>query len=206
MKINQKNKKIKIHGFTLIEVLFSLSIVVVVSVALTLFARNMWINNSFISNGLQDIDMVRSALKIMTAEIRTAGPADTGAYVVNQVSASAFILYSDIDNDGLRERVRYFLDTGSLKKGVTKPTGSPLAYNLANEVVTTIVPYVTNANIFSFYDENYDGTSAALTFPVNIPAIRLVKVTITMDKDPNRPPSPITMTTQVSIRNLKDNL
>jgi len=36
--------------------------------------------------------------------------------------------------------------------------------------------------------------------------VRLVRITIKIDEDPNRPPAALTSTTQVSIRNLKDNL
>jgi len=36
--------------------------------------------------------------------------------------------------------------------------------------------------------------------------VRLVKITIVIDKDPQTPPGPMTLTTQISIRNLKDNL
>jgi type II secretory pathway pseudopilin PulG len=201
MKTDKKN-----NAFTLIEILFSVSILVLVLIAATLFEKNIFGYNTFISNGLEDIDAGRAALKIMTAEIRTAGQADTGAYVINQANATTFSFYSDINSDGLKEKVRYFLENGSLKKGVIKPSGSPLSYNSSNEVITTIVPYVTNTAIFDYYDENYDGTTPPLSTPLNIPAIRLVKITVVMDKDPNRPPTPETMTTQVSIRNLKDNL
>jgi hypothetical protein len=203
---NQKNKTEKNCGLTIIEILFSVSISIIVIIALTLFAKNIWQNNAFISSGLGDIDAVRTALKTMTAEIRTAGPADTGAYTISQANDTTFSLYSDINSNGLREKVRYFLENGSLKKGVITPTGSPLSYILSNEVITTIIPYVTNTNIFNYYDENYAGTTSPLSVPINIPAVRLVKITVTVDKNPNKPPAPMTMTTQVSIRNLKDNL
>ncbi len=206
MKTDKKNKIRKNFGFTLIEILFSISILILVMIAATLFAKNIFQYSTFISNGLGDIDAGRTALKTMTAEIRTAGPADTGAYTINQANATTFSFYSDINNDGLRERVRYFLDNGSLKKGVVKPTGSPLSYNSSNEIISVIVPYVTNSAIFNYYDENYDGNTSPLSSPINIPVVRLIKITIVTDKDPNKPPSPETMTTQVSIRNLKDNL
>src|SRR3989344_4644245 len=119
---------------------------------------------------------------------------------------TAFTFYSDIDDDGLKEKVRYFLNGPLLQKGVIKPTGSPLSYNPASEKITTLIPNVTNATIFTYYDENYDGAGAELTSPINIPVVRLVKITITIDKDPNRAPVTTIFSTQVSIRNLKDNL
>ncbi|MEK7569312.1 MAG: hypothetical protein AAB500_00250 [Patescibacteria group bacterium] len=193
-------------GFALIETLFAVSIFVLIVIALGMLARNIWIYSSYVSTGLSDSINGRRALKLMTAEIRTASTADTGVYTIAVASGNSFTFYSDIDGDVLKEKVRYFLAGANLQKGVTKPTGSPLSYNPANEVISTLIGNVTSANIFSYYDENYDGTTAALSFPVNIALIRLVKITFTTDKDPNREPAPSTFTTQVSIRNLKDNL
>jgi len=142
----------------------------------------------------------------MTSEIRTASIADTGAYVIGLATASAFIFYADIDSDGLKEKIRYFLNGPLLQKGVVKPVGSPLTYNEANEVISTLVSNITNTSIFDYYDKNYTGTETPLVFPVNIALVRLVKITLTVDKDANRTPEPITFSTQISIRNLKDNI
>jgi hypothetical protein len=74
--------------------------------------------------------------------------------------------------------------------------------------MTEMVHNITNGNsgIFSYYDSSYDGTTAALTTPVTISAIRLVKVSLVIDADPGKSPTAVTITTQTSIRNLKDNL
>ncbi len=193
-------------GFTLVETLFGIAIFTLIVGALTLFSKNVWVYNSFVTGGLADVDAARVVLKTLTSEIRTASGADTGAYVINVATASSLTFYSDIDNDGLKERIRYFLSGTSLLKGVIKPTGSPLTYNVANEKISTLVDKLANSILFEYYDKNYDGTTAPLSSPPNIPDIRLIKVTIILDKDPNRSPVPMTFSTQVSIRNLKDNL
>ena len=106
----------------------------------------------------------------------------------------------------MKEKVRYFLAGTTLQKGVIKPTGSPLIYNSINEKISTFVNNVISTSIFDYYDENYDGTTAPLSFPVNVSDIRLVKITVMVEQDPNRSPTPMVFSTQVSIRNLKDNL
>jgi len=200
-------KKIKKeNGFALLETLFGLSIFILVAVALALFGRNIWIYGSFISTGLGDTHEVRTLLKRMSAEIRTASTAETGAYVINSASSSGFTFYSDIDDDGITERVRYFVENTDLKKGVLEPSGSPFSYNPVNEVVTIPLSGVTTSAVFSYYDENYDGTSAPLSSPISIPLVRLVKIAVSVDKDPNRAPTARVFSTQISIRNLKDNL
>ncbi len=201
-----KKQKIKINtGFTLVEILFGIAIFIAIAMALSLFSRNIWVYNSFVSAGFVDTENSRKILKTMVSEIRTASTADTGAYVISQATSSSFTFYSNIDSDPLKEKVRYFLNGTNLQKGVVKPTGSPLTYNSGSEIISTLAVNVTSVQ-FSYYNKNYDGTTAPLSFPINISDVRLVKITVTMDKDPNAPPAPTTFSTQVSIRNLKDNL
>jgi hypothetical protein len=203
MKNKIKNKK---FGFTVIETLFGISIFIIIVMLLTLFSRNVWIYNGFITGGLADTDAGRTVLKTLTSEIRTASTANNGSYPIAEATTTSFTFYSDIDDDGLKEKVRYFLSGTSLQKGVIKPTGSPLAYNSLDEKITTLIDKLTNSLLFEYYDTSYEGTTNPLSNPINIPNIRLVKVTIVLDKDPNRSPLPMTFSTQVSIRNLKDNL
>ncbi len=196
-----KNKK----GFTLVEILFTISIFVLIVIALTSFTRNLWVYNAQIRNGLAANDYGRSLLKKMTTEIRTASTSNTGTYTINQATGSTFTFFSDVDGDGLKERVRYFLSGTTLSRGIIKPTGSPLTYS-GGETITTLATNVTNTTIFEYYDTNYDGLAGALSLPINIPLVRLVKITVTIDIDPNKPPAATTFSTQVSMRNLKDNL
>jgi hypothetical protein len=109
----------------------------------------------------------------------------------------------------LKEQVRYFLQGRDFKKGVIKPTGSPLVYNQGVEQITTLVKDVSNATstpIFEYFDSSYTGTSSPLATPVQVTKVRLVRINIKIEKDPNRAPAPITVTSQVFLRNLKDNL
>lgn len=193
-------------GFTLIEILIGVAIFVMIVLALTLFSKNVWVYNSFIGTKFNDTNSGRQTLKNITAEIRTASAASTGAYAVSAATATSFTFYSDIYDDGLKEKIRYFLNGTTLQKGVTKPTGSPLTYNAANEVLTTLMTNITSSSIFYYYDKNYDGTNAALSSPVDVSVIRLIKINVTTDSKPSGISSPSTFTTQVSLRNLKDNL
>lgn len=204
MKIlNLKNQK----GVTLIETLFGVAVFALIAIAMGTFGRNLWYYNAAIGNGLDSADSGRNLLKIITTEIRTASSANTGAYTISQASASSFTFYSDVDDDGIRERIRYFSSGTNFQRGIIEPSGNPLTYNSANEVVKTVASNVTNGStIFEYFDKNYDGNTAALTSPITIPSVRLVKITITVDKDVNRPPAAMTFSTQVAMRNLKDNL
>lgn len=173
------------------------------------FQRNILYFAGFIDKSLTGTQDAKSVLRIMVREARSAAPSGVGAYPIAEVGTQSFAFYSDIDNDGIQERVRYFLSATDLKKGVIEPTGSPLQYNPASEQVTTLLARnVLNGAqpIFSYYDTNYDGTTAPLSQPVTTATVRLVKISIVIDADPNREPAPKTFTSQVSLRNLKDNL
>lgn len=203
----KNNLKIN-SGFTLVEVLVTMAIFTVIMGAIGVFARDTFYFNNIFSGGLTSYDEAKKVLQPVASEIRGASPSSLGAYNIEQATDTSFVFFTDTNNDGLKERIRYFLSGTTLRRGVISPTGSPLQYVNANETFTDIVPNLRNGAtpIFDYYDTNYNGSSAPLTQPVSITTIRLVKITLIIDVDPNRPPLPITVSTQVNLRNLKDNL
>jgi prepilin-type N-terminal cleavage/methylation domain-containing protein len=204
MKTALSQKK---RGLTLVEVMISLAIMGLLGVAVATFSSNVFSLNSIVQNGLTAQQDARQVEKKMAAEIRESSPSSTGAYPIEVASTSEFVFYDDADNDGVKEKIRYYLSGLILKKDVVKPTGNPLVYN-GGTTTTNVINDVRNGttSVFSYYGKNYDGTSAPLSFPVDIPSIRLVRVTMSIDRDPYRSPVPVYITTAVTIRNLKDNL
>jgi|SRR3989344_2962626 len=195
-------------GVTLIEIMVSVFIFVLIGFAVSAFQKDIFTFYTNLSNSLNAQQEARRAFKTMTAEIRSASPSSLGSYTIYQASPTSLTFYGEIDEDQFKERIRYFLDGNILKKGILKPSGSPLTYNPANEIITEMIHSVSNGGmpIFEYHNADYDGTTNPLENPVNTQEVRLVKVTIMIDLDTNRPPPPITMMTQVSLRNLKDNL
>ncbi|MEK7552678.1 MAG: hypothetical protein AAB505_01050 [Patescibacteria group bacterium] len=191
-------------GFGLLEFLVTLGIFVIIIVVLTSFQTNIFSQNNLLNNSLVADSEMRTAMKRLIAELRGAAQSDTGAYQLAVASGSTMTFYSDIDSDGLHEQLRYFVDGTTLKRGVIKPTGSPLAYVSGNEQVTSLIKNLANpTQVFSYYDDNYTGSESALVAPIDIPNVRLAKITFTVDADPTRPPAPLTLTSQVAIRSLK---
>lgn len=202
-------KNNKSGGFTVLEVIIAVVIFTVLFPLILGFGRDILTLNFFISDSLSDQYHARKVIKTISKEIRSAGPQSSiGSYPIEETTSSSFTFYSNIDQDILKERVRYFVDGGDLKKGVIKPSGNPLAYNPANEEISVLVRDMVNDTVpvFEYYDVSYDGTSQPLEEPINQPSVRLVKVTVIIDDNPDRGSSPITVTTQISLRNLKENL
>ncbi len=165
-------------------------------------------SRTFQSSLLVNHDAER-VVKTMATEIRAMSPSSNGAYAIESAATSSIVFFNDLDNDGSKERIRYFLNPAAktISKGVVKPTGSPLAYNLGSEVVTLLLSNVrsTTTPIFDYYPSTYSGTTSPLTLPINILSVRMIHIVVTLDIDPNKAPVPLTVTTNAMIRNLKDN-
>lgn len=172
------------------------------------FQSDVFSLNRLLQRQLTSQQEARQVFKEMNWETRSMSPSSTGAYSLAEAATSSLIFYTDTDGDGLKERLRYFLAGETLKKGVIVPAGHPLTYNPNDEIINEAVHHIANGAtpVFGYYDKDYDGTTAPLPSPVDLLAVRLVKVTLLIDADLAHPPGPLTMTTQMSIRNLKDNL
>jgi prepilin-type N-terminal cleavage/methylation domain-containing protein len=195
-------------GFTLLEIIFTMAIFVVIMGVVSLFARDMFYYDNIFSGSLTSYDDAKKILQPISSEIRSASPSSLGAFPIETAGDTALTFFSDINNDGLKERIRYYLSGNILMKGIIIPSGIPLQYISNTEKLSQIVDNVRNGStpIFAYYDSSYNGTTSPLTQPVSILSVRLVKITLILDADPNRPPLPMTVLTEVSIRNLKDNL
>lgn len=195
-------------GFTLVEILVALAIFALLATLAARLQVNIFMQSDEGQKRIVAESEARSTLKNMIAEIRSAAPSNTGDYPIILASSSAITFFSDIDNDGLQERVHYYLSNRVLRKAVTKPTGSPYQYLDANEKIFFEINDVINTGgiMFEYFDRNYTGSSSPMTSPINISAVRVVHVIVTIDANPTRAPEPIIFESQVMIRNLKDNL
>lgn len=195
-------------GFTLTETIFAVAIFTLVVGALGAFQRDVFFFSDVLQIGLNNVTEARKVLRPFVGEVRGAQPSNLGGSAIESAQQKSFIFYTDSDADGLKERVRYFIEEDTFKKGVIVPTGNPFVYNQSDEKITNVVHDVVNEQTnFSYYDSNYNGTenSPALSFPVSPSDVRLVKIDLTVDSNPGRAPSLMTITTQSTVRNLKDN-
>lgn len=199
-----KNIKNYSAGFTLIEIIIAIGIVSGVVFVISMFGLDIYDFSLFIGENLISQQEIQLSLRTMVSETRSMAQSVNGSYLIESASQNSLIFYSDIDGDGLTDRVHYFLDGNVLKRGVIKPTGAPLSYPLSDEKITEQVHniYASAGNIFDYHGSSYSGTGSALTFPVNIPAIRLIKINITVDPNPSDSSSRVNFSDSVNIRNL----
>ena len=196
-------------GFTLAETVITVGIIGLIAVLLGTFQGDIFFFNTVIQDDLTAQMDGRRAVRKMVSELREASPSSLGAYPLAAAATSSIVFFSNVDTDSLREQVRYFIQNKNLMRGVIKPSGNPLSYNPASEVFETSVKNIANSSsapLFEYYDTNYTGTTTPLVFPVSITSVRLVSINLLIDRDPSRSPVPFNIRSQVSIRNLKDNL
>lgn len=195
------------HGMTLIEILIVLGLLTSIILLISFFGLQIANFGIFFNSGLEVQQEMQLTFQAMTFEIQSMQQSVKGAYPIAAASANSFTFYSDIDNDNRTDQIRYFLENNTLKKGVVKPSGTPLSYNQTNEVITEVIHYVTGpAAIFTYYDQSYTGSELPMTYPVDNSKIRVVGITVTADKDPNAEPGPVTHQIFLDIRNLRSNI
>ncbi len=198
-------------GFTIIEAIVSIAIILAIGSGIIAFERSVLMNAKVAQSELNSGQQVRRTLSGFVADLRSATQSAAGAYAIESAATNTLSFFANVDSDSSIERVRYFVATGTLRRGVIKPTGT--TYNSANEKISTMINDLSNPTstpIFSYYDTGYDGFTSSSTdplpTPINIPSIRMVKISVVVNPNGVRSPIMQTYTTQVSIRNLKDNL
>lgn len=176
------NKK----GFTLLEILLVIGILGAILVVVSSFQTDVFKYNKSASDSLQNSQDARSIIRVMVRELRSAKQGDDGSYPITFAGTSTLSFYSDIDSDGVTEKVRYFISTTTdpftLQKGIIKgsaeETFSILSYNIQNGTTTNLFEYSNNSSETA-----------------EIADIRMIKINLFNSK---------LYTSQVLLRNLKD--
>jgi Tfp pilus assembly protein PilW len=194
------------RGITLVEVLISIGIFAFLVVGISSLFLTSWKYNKIVWEQLKTQNEGRKVTRDFTNELRVASLSSIGAYPIESASSTEIVFYSNIDSDTLKERIRYFLSGRTLKKGVIKPTGSPMVYSSSNETITEIAhDLVTSTILLSYYDSDFSGAQAKLSSPVDVTQVRVVGISLTLEEDPNASPVPFYIESKVMLRNLKDN-
>ena len=97
------------NGFTIIETLVTLFVFTLIWIAIMGSIVMIYKTQGYAYQQSLAINEARKGVEVMTKEIRSARPGDNGAYPIEKAEDKQFIFYSDVDNDGKAERVRYYL-------------------------------------------------------------------------------------------------
>lgn len=220
-KMKIKNKKIPVaplqqkwsvkKGMTLVELMIAITIVTIGMGGFTLLFANTWRINSYTLEMGRSSIIVSQGLSKMVSHIRGARQADNGAYPIKSADDNDLVIYSDYDKDGITERIHLYKNGQNIIMGITLPGGTiPVTYQAGDQETITIANSIVNTAaepIFFYFDKDFGGDETAnppLSTPANISDIRLIKIHLKINIDPNRAPDNIEMQSFVEIRNLND--
>jgi type II secretory pathway component PulJ len=195
-------------GLTLVELLITISLLVLVLMVVYFFGR-YWQDNLTVGIGRsQMVSDANRALSRMSSELREIEPGESGQYPLEQADDFAITYYADTNHDGVIERVRYFLSGETLMRGVTPASGTTQGYDLTQEVLVAVTDFVVNGEepLFHYYNANWP-TDTELNPLQNERSLRTRFIRITLFIRPENLANiqPAVATQGVHLRTLKTN-
>lgn len=196
-------------GFTLIETMVAISIFSLGMVGIAYLFSWLWHSNQFVLEEGETARLVSRATDRLVSEIRKARQGDDGSYPLKSGSDFDLVFYADTDSDGVTERVHYYYEDNQLKEGITEPSGNPASYPDDDQSVSTVASYIVNTTsepAFYYYGKDYSGSSSdsPLSTPVSPGDVRLVRIHLYANINPNRAPDNINIESFAELRNLNE--
>lgn len=192
MKVNKQK------GITLVELIVTTGLVVILTLVVTvLLVRSI----SAYRYNQKSVSLQEDAAKVMR-EFEYSARAATEVTVAN-VDELVYLRFFDLTSPSPTQ-VRFYVYGTQLKMGKTEPAGVEpnITYPSENEIVTMLVDNLQNTTtVFNYFDE----LNNQLASPINVPAIKMTEIIVTLDDDPDNTPAAITERTMVQFRNLKTN-
>lgn len=198
------------QGMTIIEMLVAIGIFTIGIAGFSLLFIRSWQSNAYTLEMGQSSLQVSQGMAKMVNYIRGARQGDDGSYPVKSAADNDMVLYSDYDKDGVAERLHFYKNGQNILMGMTDPNDAmPKTYPAGDQQVITIAGHIVNeANIpiFHYYNKDYPGDTAnnPMATPASVADIRLIKIYLHININPNRAPDNIEMQNFVEMRNLND--
>lgn len=210
--MKKNTKKNLLRGLTLVEMLMAIAIFTMGIAGFTLLFSKTWKTNSYVLEMGQSSMNASQGVNKIVDYIRRTKQADDGAYPIKSADGNDLVLFSDYDKDGATERLHFYKSGSNILMGVTNPTVTlPKTYPASDQQVITLISNVVNASdepIFYYYNKDYPGdiVNNPLTTPVasHLVDIRLMKIFLEVNTNPNKLPSNIKIQSFAEMRNLND--
>ena len=186
---------------SLIEAMVWIMVLVSAMVALSSTVLYFYRTSHYALEEASAVASAQHGIDLMIRTMREASYASNGAYPIVSIGPNDVKFYADIDPDSGVEQVRYFLSGTNLMKGIVEPTGDPSIYTSA-ESDTLVSENLRNAAqgvaVFTYYDKN----GAQIINYAKIAEVRFITANISVDVDPFRTPTPISLKSSAALRNL----
>lgn len=195
---------------SLVEMLVAIAILTVAMAGFTTLFIRSWKVNSYTVEMGQSSFAVSQGINTMVGYLRKVRQADDGSYPIKSATGTDLVVFSDYDKDGITERLHLYFQNRQIKMGITDPTsGIPKSYPTGDQQTKILAENIVNSGsepIFYYYNSSYPGdtTHNPVAMPVDVSTIRLVKIYLKINIDPNRDPDSIETQSFVEFRNLND--
>ena len=195
---------------TLIEVMMALMIFSIGMIGFTALFQKTWRDNSYTIEMGQSSLAVSQGINNIVNYVRGARQGDNGAYPIQLANSNELIIFSDFDKDGTTERLHFYKNGQNILMGITDPTATlPKTYPAGDQSTLTLVSNIVNTSsepIFYYYNKDYPADAAhnPVATPAVVANVRLAKILLKINIDPNRAPNNIEMQSFVELRNLND--
>lgn len=192
----------KTRGMTLLEALVWVSITSMIMLTIVTSVQYFYRANTYTVEQAAAITSAQRGIENMVKTMREAAYSSNGAYPIISLATSSVSFYADVDSDPFVERLRYFVEGGSLKRGIIDPSGDPPVYTNP-ETISSVSDFVRNVDqnvaTFTYYDIN----GARMTDLSDISEVRFIEVTVVVNINPNRLPNQFTLRSTAAMRNLQ---
>ena len=182
------------------EVIVAVAVFSIIMVAVVAFFASSWKNHKLILNTNSASITANQATSKVVDVVRKARIGDNGAYPIQSVASFDLVIFSDVDKDGVTEKVHYYINNNNLLMGTSDPSGNPPVYPVADSETKIIAKDIINDSgepIFYYYDNanNIISNPAA-----NISLIRMIGVNFVVE----RKEGDLNIESYASIRNLSE--
>ena len=189
------------RAFTLIEMIVVVALTGSVGVGLLLMISYFYRSNAYLLEATAATESASEGIVVTLESLREAIYGEDGSYPLAAAATSSVTFYADLDLDDSVERVRLYVQNGTLYRSLTEPSGNPPSYTQAPSI-TTIATYVKNGTstpAFRYYDRN----GVELTGSVDIAEVRTVRTRFDVDINPLRAPNVVTFEGAATLRNVR---
>lgn len=105
-------------GLTMVELLVTVFVLAIVVIGLGSLVYYFISNTDLSFDQTRSLNIAQQGVSVLTSELREVQDGEEGSYPLQTVDDLELVFNSDVDNDGLAERVRYYLVGDSLVKQV----------------------------------------------------------------------------------------
>jgi len=203
-------KYISQKAFTLVETLVAISLFTLGIAAATLLFARSWQSNAYSLEMGKTSFVISRSVGNLVQYLRRVRQADDGAFPIVSADKNDLVVFSDYDKNGTTDRLHIYLSNGKVFMGITPPAATlPCTYPSGDAQTIQLADHIVNTagdSMFSYYNKNYPGdtTNNPVPVPADVSQIRLIKIFLRININPNRAPDNIQQESFVELRNLND--